>query len=93
MFAMQPVRRVSDRKVTAIMLELIERSGVPRANRREYIEAVLWEFAFAVAERAAYPATLEPDPEDSYYSEMDHVLMPWVKEAAKQLDEILDASL
>jgi hypothetical protein len=91
--AIKPVKRLSDGDMGGVIATLLETTTSPEPDRRQYIKNVLLSFADGVAQRAANPATLEPDPEDGYFSETDRAIGHWAKAAARQLDEILDASL
>jgi hypothetical protein len=92
--ATQPVQRISSQRVGLILAALLETYTGPRSSRREYVQAVLSTFAFAVGERSANPASLTEIPGDvGLYTELDYAVIAWSEAAAKQLDELLDSLL
>jgi hypothetical protein len=75
--------------VGSILKELLVKSD----DRPDFIRSILLDISTALAELAANPAALVPDPERDHFSEVDVALSEWAKRSAKALERILLATL
>jgi hypothetical protein len=80
---MNGVQHVSDRDIWQVVESMLNTSR----DRETYACGVLLDFAYAVAKKAANPATLVDGPEE--WPEFDELVMQWAKRCASQLDELI----
>lgn len=68
-------------------------NAIANRTRSEYVHGLLFEVAYAVAERSADPASLKAGGEDqAYFAPIDDPLMKWARRASRQLEKLLDRS-
>jgi hypothetical protein len=64
--------------------------SVAKRDREDYLNGLLFEIAYAVAERSANPAAIMAGDEDGY-SYCEHAIKQWAETSAHELEELLEA--
>jgi hypothetical protein len=68
----------------------IREFSIAGRDRPTYLYGLLFEVAYAVAERSANPAALVEDPDDvGRYAYAEHALKEWAESSARALEELL----
>jgi hypothetical protein len=63
--------------------------SVADRDRQDYVSGLLFEIAYAVAERSANPAALVEGDEDGY-SYAERAIKKWAESAAGELEQLLE---